>query len=184
MRYRRPRKSAEYVKEWRRRFRQRVTDAFGGKCGICSYNRCLRALELHHLDPTKKELSFGRILARACNWDRVVAELRKCTLLCANCHREFHDGLITLSDDIQRFNENYADYRAPEMEPCSICGKSKRLGVPTCSRACAIKKSEKINWPDNLPDLVAATSKLAVARGLGVSDKAVLKRLRNHHSFN
>ncbi len=83
-------KSSEYVKKWRHNFRRRIVEAFGGECGICGYSRCQEALELHHLDPQVKELSFNRIIARACNWVKVVAELRKCVLLCSICHREYH----------------------------------------------------------------------------------------------
>lgn len=36
----------------------------------------------------------------------------------------------------------------------------------------------KIKWPNNLAELVAKSSKLQVAKMLGVSDKAVAKRLK------
>ena len=31
----------------------------GGCCQLCGYNRCMRALSFHHLDPTKKKFGFG-----------------------------------------------------------------------------------------------------------------------------
>ena len=42
------------VRLWRQRTKTRIVESFGGKCNICSYNRCQTALELHHLDPSKK----------------------------------------------------------------------------------------------------------------------------------
>jgi len=52
-----------------------------------------------------------------------------------------------------------------------------------CSRSCSEKSKEIIQWPDNLPYLVSVSSKLAVAKQLGVSDVAIAKRLKNHHSI-
>jgi hypothetical protein len=178
-----PKPSSTYVKEWRRRCRQRIADAFGGKCAICGYRKCLRALECHHLDPAKKEFTFGRMITRACNWGRVVAELRKCVMLCSNCHKEVHAGEAIIPNDAPRFNEEFADYRAPEMEPCPVCGNSKLLSVRTCSVACGHKKLERTKWPENLAELVASSSRVRVAKMLGVSDKAVAKRLARHCSM-
>lgn len=45
-----------YVKKWRYRAKYRVVQAFGGCCGICGYNKCIFALEFHHLDLSKKEI--------------------------------------------------------------------------------------------------------------------------------
>lgn len=67
----------------------------GGKCQICGYNRCIAALEFHHVDPTQK--SFGiRSNGNTMSWEKMCAELEKCVLLCANCHREVEAGLTQL----------------------------------------------------------------------------------------
>lgn len=65
----------------------------GGKCEVCGYNRCKRALEFHHRDPSQKDFAIGSDgLTRS--FERIKAELDKCVLLCANCHREEHDRLL------------------------------------------------------------------------------------------
>lgn len=61
----------------------------GGKCERCGYNKYRGALEFHHKDPTQKD-PLG---LRAYNSERFLAEIDKCMLLCANCHREIHAGL-------------------------------------------------------------------------------------------
>jgi len=67
----------------------------GGKCQICHYDRCHRALELHHLDAKQKEFGIAyRGYTRS--WDKVKVELDKCVLVCANCHREIEAGMISL----------------------------------------------------------------------------------------
>ncbi len=50
-----------------------------------------------------------------------------------------------------------------------------------CSPRCSGLASQKIEWPNDLPTLIAESSQKAVATILGVSDKAVAKRLKNHH---
>ena len=64
----------------------------GGKCSRCGYAQCAEALEIHHLESNEKD--FG-ISARGYtrSWKSVRAELEKCELLCANCHREVHAKL-------------------------------------------------------------------------------------------
>jgi hypothetical protein len=61
---------------------------FGGKCGVCGYNRCSAALDFHHIDPSQKKFVLSQHLTRA--MPALIAEAMKCELLCANCHRERH----------------------------------------------------------------------------------------------
>lgn len=65
----------------------------GGKCLVCGYNKSMRALTFHHLDPSKKD--FG-ISGGTKSFEAMKDELDKCVLLCANHHAEVHDGLINL----------------------------------------------------------------------------------------
>ena len=80
----------------RRKLRKMAIYHAGGKCQICGYNKSIRALTFHHLDPTKKDFGLSdRGLTRS--WDKTLKEIDKCALLCANCHAEVHDGLAALS---------------------------------------------------------------------------------------
>lgn len=89
----------EYLKKAvskRRKFlRAKSLEYGGGKCSICGYKKCIRALTFHHIDPSKK--SFG-LSANGItrSWDKTKAELDKCVLLCMNCHMEIHDGVTNL----------------------------------------------------------------------------------------
>lgn len=71
---------ARLVKEW--------------KCCICGYARCKRALEFHHVEPHEKD--FVIAAAYTVSFARLKRELEKCVLVCANCHREIHAGLVQL----------------------------------------------------------------------------------------
>lgn len=73
----------------------------GGKCEVCGYSKCFAALDFHHIDGKKKDfgISAKGITRR---WEKIVVELDKCVLICANCHREIHDGFTQLSAETQK----------------------------------------------------------------------------------
>ena len=47
-----------------------------------------RCLTFHHPDPAVKELEVGR--AGNMRWERILAEVAKCIVLCCNCHAKLH----------------------------------------------------------------------------------------------
>ncbi len=83
------------VLSYRQRSKQKAIVYLGGSCKICSYNKCVAALEFHHLDPLKKDFGIGDS-GNTRSWEKTKIELDKCILVCANCHREIHAGLIIL----------------------------------------------------------------------------------------
>lgn len=68
--------------------KQKAVEYLGGKCSICGYNKCNRALDFHHINPDKKDNTISSLYNYS--WDNIKKELDKCILLCANCHRELH----------------------------------------------------------------------------------------------
>lgn len=72
-----------------------VTDKLGGKCSACGYDKCIQALEVHHLDPATKDVNFRHI--RSWSKKKIDREIENCVLLCANCHREHHAKDIEIS---------------------------------------------------------------------------------------
>lgn len=91
-------KIIQAVSDNRRAKKLRAVAYKGGKCRICPYDRCVGALQFHHLDPKKKDFHISR--AGAWAWSRLVKELDKCLLVCANCHAEIHDGMVDLSQHL------------------------------------------------------------------------------------
>lgn len=92
---RRRNKNAEYVLAYRQRNSIKAKEYLGGKCKVCGYNKCHQALEFHHIDKAKKKYGLSNIMNR--QWYFIVKELKKCILLCSNCHREVEYGLIELN---------------------------------------------------------------------------------------
>lgn len=65
----------------------------GGKCIFCKYNRCSAALDFHHLDEDNKNFGLSQ-KGMTRSWEKTKQELKKCILVCANCHREIHAGIL------------------------------------------------------------------------------------------
>ena len=53
-------------------------------CEICGYNEHPVALEFDHIDKTDKVMDISNM--RKGNLKKLIAEVRKCRVLCANCH--------------------------------------------------------------------------------------------------
>lgn len=104
------------AKQRRTALKERAVAYLGGKCQQCGYNRSLAAFDFHHQDPFEKDFEISSVLS----WDRLQPELDKCILLCANCHREAHDGwhpgLLTLDDAGKELGEDLFDYDLPHTD--------------------------------------------------------------------
>lgn len=95
---------AEYLKaavsKRRRVLRNKAIKYKGGKCIFCGYNKCIDALEFHHLDADSKDFGLSRSgLTRS--WEKTKKELDKCILLCANCHRESHSNNAAFQSNLK-----------------------------------------------------------------------------------
>ena len=176
-------KQSDGVKKWRDATKVRIVESMGGKCQICGYLKCVQSLDLHHIDPSKKEFSFGAIRSNPRAWIRIAEELRKCVLLCRNCHGEFHAGVVKIPGTVQSFNEEYADYITKQKEelwePCPVCGKNKRTRNRYCSLSCSGVGGGKVDWKKiDLFDLLKTQNKSQIADDLNISEAAVRKRLK------
>jgi transposase/ribosomal protein S27AE len=86
---------AAAVTKRRRALKRILVEEAGGKCTLCGYSRCHRALEFHHLDPKAKEFELGR-RGLTLSLARLRAEAKKCALLCSNCHAEVEAGIAAV----------------------------------------------------------------------------------------
>jgi hypothetical protein len=85
----------EQVADRRRRVKRILVDEAGGSCALCGYDRCVAALQFHHLDPTEKCFALSSEGSTR-GIDAARAEARKCVLLCGNCHAEVEAGVQLL----------------------------------------------------------------------------------------
>lgn len=71
-------------------FKRNWIKSHGNGCNICGYNKCIDALEFHHINPQTKKFSISNKGSHGI--DELRKEAEKCIVLCANCHREVHAG--------------------------------------------------------------------------------------------
>jgi hypothetical protein len=65
------------------------------KCYICGYDKDIRVLDMHHIDPNNKNFSISSKFTRKPKLE-YLQEINKCIALCPNCHREIHYGITKL----------------------------------------------------------------------------------------
>lgn len=65
---------------------------FGCICNGCGFKtKFLSVYDFHHPDRALKSSAPSKLLRYS--WKRIIAELGKCIMLCANCHRIEHEGI-------------------------------------------------------------------------------------------
>lgn len=63
-------------------------------CACCNETEPV-CLELHHLDPNEKEFALSNSHTRS--WKSMMEEAKKGVVVCSNCHKKIHAGLITMA---------------------------------------------------------------------------------------
>jgi len=63
-------------------------------CVDCGEGRW-QCLDFHHINPEDKSQDVNRMVKDRCTLRRIKTEIRKCIVVCANCHRMRHHGSLT-----------------------------------------------------------------------------------------
>lgn len=77
------------------RYNRRLVEVYKRRCGCILCNETTTAcLDFHHIDPSTKDIEVSILVGMSLT--RLKDEIRKCVILCANCHRKVHANLISL----------------------------------------------------------------------------------------
>lgn len=83
----------------------------GSACFACDRKGPLTIFEFHHWNSAEKDFGISEDgIMRS--WAKVLAELAKCVMLCANCHREVHAGVRELDEGFLGLAEDTLPYVA------------------------------------------------------------------------
>jgi hypothetical protein len=99
------------VVELRRNTKIRAIRMFGATCYGCESEFVAAVCEFHHWSAQTKHFGLAaQGLSRP--WPIVAAELAKCVMLCATCHREVHAGARALDEGLLGLAEDPLEYIA------------------------------------------------------------------------
>lgn len=152
----------------RKQNREDILYIHGNKCNICGYNKYNGALEFHHLD--KNEKDFDVSSRNISSFERGLEESKKCILLCSNCHKEVHAGIIDVILKTS-YDENaekiIRSVRAQRQEQCN-------------------QKKYKVEHPsrDTLKFMVRNKTFVECEKIFGVSAAAIKKWLKKENLPN
>lgn len=82
-------KASIWQKEKGRINKLKAIEYLGNRCADCGNTFPPYVYDFHHINPDEKDFGIARIIGRT--WGKIIPELDKCVLLCANCHRIRHN---------------------------------------------------------------------------------------------
>lgn len=135
----------------RRKERKAFIDAVSLKYGCqnpgCEWGGKLESyqLDFHHLDPKLKEIE----VAKMCSWsfDKIVAEINKCVVLCRNCHPKADRGLVAINEFHLCKEEVSVD--KPKVEVVSVEELCEGTGEPVSECQCNVCRDadqSRVGW--------------------------------------
>lgn len=176
--------NVQAVTDFRRKRKENLIKVLGSCCCLCGYNKCVGALEFHHIEPKNKtyQLSSGN-----CHkLEDDLEEAKKCILVCSNCHREIHTTNIYKDVNLWEYQVYDYEYVNKLMEQsqakeykCSNCGTqiTKYLQSGLCA-SCSQKNRAKIqNKPnrEELKNLIRTMPFTKIAELYNCTDNAIRK---------
>jgi hypothetical protein len=109
MPYKNKEKQKEYQRKWHsehkipktkqtshNKRKQMVEEAKDKPCAICKIKYPPCAMDLHHIDPSTKDMGGISGMIRMGSYQKLQEEIDKCIPLCAVCHRLLHNNLAEL----------------------------------------------------------------------------------------
>ncbi len=162
--------------------KRKAIELLGGACQKCGYNKCLISLVFHHNDPKQKDHCWYSVSRGT--WEDVLKEIRKCTLLCRNCHGEEHAHEEHWVIDPQGRDNRLLNISEHEIDSTGICPTCKKdvYGTKYCSKPCVSKAQRVVKRPSKrtLRSLLNKKSMVSIGKQYKVSDNTVRKWARQY----
>jgi len=162
-----------------------LVNILGGCCQICGYKKCLRALSFHHIDKSTKKFNISSGRMKSARWSDILEEIKKCMLLCSNCHWEVHsneDGTYQFIDDgLKPYNRLIKLSKIN----CKFCNSEflpNRRSRKYCSKLCSGRNREKYNKPDKetLKKLIGEFKKKEICKMFSIPWTTLSRWIKNY----
>lgn len=177
--------NSDNVKAFIKRRKSNLIKVFHSHCCICGWDAYQEGLEFHHVNPNEKLFGICASNAVTKALEKQLEEMKKCILVCANCHRGIHQGYITVPEDWQSLYDtqiaeellvelNKTKHRTPRF--CLDCGVEITSEAQRCV-TCAIKASRYVERPNrgDLKKLIRELSFVEIGKQFHVTDNAIRK---------
>lgn len=167
-----------------KRRKNNLIKVFGSKCCICGFDDFQEALEFHHVDESTKEFGITQSsTTRAL--DKQLEEMKKCILVCSNCHRGIHQGYYQIPENwkelyqeevAQQLLKERDEVRTHKIYYCPSCGTQVTEKGNYCV-PCSKLKQRTVERPsrEELKTLIRTKPFTQIANMFGVSDNAIRK---------
>jgi hypothetical protein len=122
----------------------------GGCCEKCGYDKNIAAFDFHHKDPSQKSYQLDMRKLSNTSMINLMEEVEKCSLLCANCHREFHSPDLEMSNVkllIKDVDDSVLEMKKIGKPKCLDCGDEINYTSKRC-QTCNYKTRRIVNRPD------------------------------------
>ena len=96
-----------------------IVKYLGDKCVKCG-NSNIFVLDCHHRNPIEKEMSISKLVSG--RWSKIEKEIKKCILLCRNCHNDIHFHCNNIDERSLNLKNKLLDLKGKKC--CLECGHS------------------------------------------------------------
>jgi len=106
-------KDWKFIDKWSKKIR--AINLLGGKCEKCGNDNIFQ-LTFHH--KKDKEYTIGQLFNKNYRWSIILNEIKKCELLCDNCHQKIHYKDDVIDDSLRKNKNLYLEYKGQVCEKC------------------------------------------------------------------
>ena len=155
----------------------------GGCCEKCGYNKNVAAFDFHHKDPTQKDYQLDMRKLSNTSMIKLMEEVEKCELLCANCHREHHSPDLEMSmvkSLIKNVDDSVLEIKEVGKPKCVDCNCEVNYGSTRCIK-CRAKNMRTVDRPtlETLLNEIEEYSQEWCAKKYGVSRTSIRRWIKS-----
>ena len=163
-----------------------LKSVFHSKCCLCGFSEVQTALEFHHVNPQEKDFGICQSNAQTKALEKQLEEMKKCILVCSNCHRGIHEGIYIIPLNWENFyDKEIAQKLLNKLELvkshkiyyCRCCGKEISSKKATYCIECSKIKQRTCERPlrNELKEMIRTMPFTQIAQKYQVSDNAIRK---------
>jgi hypothetical protein len=103
-------------------------------CALCP-EKNPAALDFHHKKKSEKAFTVSQAI-HSKSIDQLEAEIKRCVVLCARCHRLVESGVLTLPESVEQISQSgIAVWGQERLWPCALCAVVRPLRI-YCGSLC------------------------------------------------